>query len=81
MHFFYITIIILLLSIIAYILSTKSVEYRDWSIWIDDQHYTSVIHALPFIESNAKTIKELKEKNLIKWSEINRKYEINMEGK
>ena len=80
MHFFCITIIIVLLSIITYSCFIVS-EYRDCSIWIDDQYYTSVNHALPFIESNAKTIKELKEKNLIKWNEISRKYEINMENK
>lgn len=83
MHFFYITIIILLLGAIFYLVffQEEKIKYKDKGLYFNDRYFFSCEDALPIIESQSEIVKELKEKNLIKWNEISRKYEINMEGK
>jgi hypothetical protein len=83
MHFFYITIIILLLGAIFYLVffQEEKIKYEDTAFYFNGCYFNSYLHALPIIESQNQIVQELKEKNLIKWSEINRKYEINIEGK
>lgn len=83
MHFFYITIIILLLGAIFYLVffQEEKIKYVDKPLYLNNCYFVSYIDALPIIETQNQIVQELKEKNLIKWNEINCKYEINMEGK
>ena len=83
MHFFYITIIILLLGAIFYLVffQEEKIKYKDKGLYLNGRYFFSCEDALPIIESQSEIVKELKEKNLIKWNEISRKYEINMESK
>ena len=81
MHFFYITIIILLLGAIFYLVffQEEKIKYVDKPLYLNNCYFVSYIDALPIIETQNQIVQELKEKNLIKWNE--NKYEINMEGK
>ena len=83
MHFFYITIIILLLGAIFYLVffQEEKIKYVDKPLYLNNCYFVSYMDALPIIETQNQIVQELKEQNLIKWNEITRKYEINMEGK
>ena len=59
----------------------EKIKYVDKPLYLNNCYFVSYIDAIPIIETQNQIVQELKEKNLIKWNEINRKYEINMGGK